>query len=678
MPGRVRARRPRRWPGSPPPPSPSSGACPNTKAEALNGIDEWLESAVVAGAAVGARVKPAPFTYLDPPTLDEVLAALAEHGDDAAVISGGQSLLPLMNLRLARPEVVVDPRRVPGLRDITVTADAVVVGAMATATELLEDPGVAGVLPGLTEAVACIGHSQIRNRTTIGGSVAHADPSSELPAVLAGVEGEVVLRSTRQANAGSERPPSSTARSARPAGPTSSSPRSASRCPPGATAWDEIARRPGDFALAGLFASLARRGRARTPGPTGVQRPRRPTGARRRCRGGPARPRRSTATPSTTASRPSSPRSPPPTTATPRAATAPRSPPRSCAGCSPASPRRPDPPPPEAELHARDRAPRPHPTPSPSASTAPIARSPSRGAPCSPTPSATGAGLTGTHVACEQGACGACTVVLDGRAVRSCLMLAVQADGCRGRHDRGRRPDGALHAGPGGTAHQPRPPVRLLHPRHRDVAGGRHRRRRRRRRGGRRGPRAAISAAAPATSTSGPRSSTPGRALETAGTEHGGPAVTWVGQRLPRFEDPRLLTGRGRFTDDIELPGLLHAAIVRSPVAHGTLLGLDTTEVDVPVAAVLGPAELLAMARGRLPVVWHMPGRVPARPPGRRRSGALRRRARRHRRGRRPLPGRGRRRPHPGRGRRAARRWSTPGPRSNRARRSSTTAATTT
>ena len=66
---------------------------------------------------------------------------------------------------------------------------------MTTATEVLEHPEVAGVLPGLTEAVACIGHSQIRNRTTIGGSVAHADPSSELPAVLAGVEGDVVLRS---------------------------------------------------------------------------------------------------------------------------------------------------------------------------------------------------------------------------------------------------------------------------------------------------------------------------------------------------------------------------------------------------------------------------------------------------------------------------------------------------
>ena len=141
-------------------------------------------------------MKPAPFTYHDPPSLDGVLAALAEHGDDAAVISGGQSLLPLMNLRLARPEVVIDPRRVPGLRGISVTDDAVVVGAMTTASELLEDPAVGLALPGLTEAVACIGHSQIRNRTTIGGSLAHADPAAELPAVLAGVEGDVLLTST--------------------------------------------------------------------------------------------------------------------------------------------------------------------------------------------------------------------------------------------------------------------------------------------------------------------------------------------------------------------------------------------------------------------------------------------------------------------------------------------------
>jgi carbon-monoxide dehydrogenase medium subunit len=201
-------------------------------------------------------VKPAPFTYLDPPDLDGVLEALAEHGDDAAVISGGQSLLPLMNLRLARPEVVVDPRRVPGLRSIEVDDRAVVVGAMVTASALLADVRVADALPGLAQAVACIGHVQIRNRTTIGGSVAHADPSAELPAVLTGCDGEVVLRSV-----GGER----TVAAADFFDGSFSTTRRPDELvvavrfpvPPGRTGWDEVARRPGDFALAGLFAAVA-------------------------------------------------------------------------------------------------------------------------------------------------------------------------------------------------------------------------------------------------------------------------------------------------------------------------------------------------------------------------------------------------------------------------------------
>jgi carbon-monoxide dehydrogenase large subunit len=84
--------------------------------------------------------------------------------------------------------------------------------------------------------------------------------------------------------------------------------------------------------------------------------------------------------------------------------------------------------------------------------------------------------------------------------------------------------------------------------------------------------------------------------------------VSWVGQRLPRLEDGRLLAGRGRYTDDVEVPGLLHAAIVRSPVPHGELRGIDTSEVDVPGAVVLGPDELNEACAGRIPVVWHMPG----------------------------------------------------------------------
>lgn len=201
-------------------------------------------------------MKPAPFTYLDPPDLDGVLAALAEHGDDAAVISGGQSLLPLMNLRLARPDVVVDPRRVPGLRSIEVDDDAVLVGAMVTASELLADSRVANALPGLAHAVACIGHVQIRNRTTIGGSVAHADPSAELPAVLVGCDGEVVLRSVSgervvAADAFFDGSFSTTRR------PDELVVAVRFAVPPGRTGWDEIARRPGDFALAGLFAAVA-------------------------------------------------------------------------------------------------------------------------------------------------------------------------------------------------------------------------------------------------------------------------------------------------------------------------------------------------------------------------------------------------------------------------------------
>jgi aerobic carbon-monoxide dehydrogenase medium subunit len=201
-------------------------------------------------------VKPAPFLYLDPPSLDEVLAALAEHGDDAAVISGGQSLLPLMNLRLARPDVVVDPRRVPGLRDRHVTDDAVTIGAMATASEVLADPAIALALPGLTQAIASIGHSQIRNRTTIGGSIAHADPSAELPAVLVGVDGEVVLSSARgERRVGAAELFDGAFSTTRRADEMVTAVRFP--IPPGSSAWDEVARRPGDFALAGLFACLA-------------------------------------------------------------------------------------------------------------------------------------------------------------------------------------------------------------------------------------------------------------------------------------------------------------------------------------------------------------------------------------------------------------------------------------
>jgi aerobic carbon-monoxide dehydrogenase medium subunit len=140
-------------------------------------------------------MKPAPFDYFDPTTVDEVLDLLAEHGDDAVVIAGGQSLVPLLNLRLAQPAVVIDPRRCGGaLRSFTVGPDGLRCGALVTAAELEASPEVVS-LPGLHDALRQIGHVQIRNRTTIGGSIAHADPAAELPALLVALEGSVTLRS---------------------------------------------------------------------------------------------------------------------------------------------------------------------------------------------------------------------------------------------------------------------------------------------------------------------------------------------------------------------------------------------------------------------------------------------------------------------------------------------------
>ncbi|MEQ8716278.1 MAG: FAD binding domain-containing protein [Acidimicrobiales bacterium] len=137
-------------------------------------------------------MKPPAFDYHDPATLDEVLALLAEAGDEAAIIAGGQSLVPLMNLRLARPEVVIDPRRVGDLRSVESDATGMSIGAMVTAATLER---ASGTVPGTAAALAHLAHPQIRNRTTVGGSIAHADPAAELPALLAATDGTVTVAS---------------------------------------------------------------------------------------------------------------------------------------------------------------------------------------------------------------------------------------------------------------------------------------------------------------------------------------------------------------------------------------------------------------------------------------------------------------------------------------------------
>lgn len=140
-------------------------------------------------------MKPPLFSYEDPRSLADALDVLARSGDDVSILSGGQSLMPLLNMRLARPEVLLDINRVSGLDGLHVTDDVIEVGALVRARVLERDRAVRQKLPVIGAALSHVGHPQIRARTTVGGNIAHADPSSELPGVLALVDGEVELTS---------------------------------------------------------------------------------------------------------------------------------------------------------------------------------------------------------------------------------------------------------------------------------------------------------------------------------------------------------------------------------------------------------------------------------------------------------------------------------------------------
>ncbi len=138
-------------------------------------------------------MKPSAFEYLAPETYDEALSMLAEHGDDAAVLAGGQSLIPMMNLRIAAPRVLIDVMRAPELRGIRSGGGLIEFGAGVRMAEAEQNSDV----PLLQRALRHVGHPAIRNRGTLCGSVAHADPAAEVPAVLLALDGEVVLRSVR-------------------------------------------------------------------------------------------------------------------------------------------------------------------------------------------------------------------------------------------------------------------------------------------------------------------------------------------------------------------------------------------------------------------------------------------------------------------------------------------------
>jgi 2-furoyl-CoA dehydrogenase FAD binding subunit len=142
-------------------------------------------------------MKPAPFDYLRAATLAEAHDVLAAEVGDASVIAGGQSLVPLLSMRMARPKVIVDIMHVAELGGIAVEGDAIRVGATVRQAELLDWPELAARQPLLAQVLPWVGHAQTRGRGTVCGSVALADPSAELPLCLLVLGGEVVLSSER-------------------------------------------------------------------------------------------------------------------------------------------------------------------------------------------------------------------------------------------------------------------------------------------------------------------------------------------------------------------------------------------------------------------------------------------------------------------------------------------------
>lgn len=140
-------------------------------------------------------MKPAPFEYHAPTTLDEVTSLLTELGDEAKVLAGGQSLVPMLNMRLARFEALVDVGGVDELRQVDTSTDGLTVGAMVRQCDVEERADIAEAAPLLTAATPLIGHFQIRSRGTVGGSLAHADPAAEYPAVALALDAELEIAS---------------------------------------------------------------------------------------------------------------------------------------------------------------------------------------------------------------------------------------------------------------------------------------------------------------------------------------------------------------------------------------------------------------------------------------------------------------------------------------------------
>ena len=203
-------------------------------------------------------MKPAAFEYHRPASVDAAVRLLDQLGDEAKVIAGGQSLVPLMNLRLATPAHLIDLRDVDALRGVSVESGEMAVGAMTTYAEIEDDPRIESAVPLLAKAVPRVAHRSIRHRGTIGGSLAHADPAAEVPAVALALEARIHVVSiggTRTIAASDFfQGPFMTSLEeneliVKVAWPTAA--------PEHRSQMFDVTRRPGDYALAGVACSVA-------------------------------------------------------------------------------------------------------------------------------------------------------------------------------------------------------------------------------------------------------------------------------------------------------------------------------------------------------------------------------------------------------------------------------------
>ena len=206
-------------------------------------------------------MKPPRFDYHAPRSVEEAVGLLTRYGGDAKVLAGGQSLMPMLNFRLARPAALIDVNRIPALAYVREDNGTVAFGAMTRQRTIEFSPVVARRVPLLAEATRWVGHLPIRSRGTIGGSIAHADPSAEYPAVLTALAGEVVVQGPRGRRTLAPGELFETYLTTRLAPDELLVEVRLPAMPTGAGyAFEEFARRHGDFAIVGIAAMVVRDG----------------------------------------------------------------------------------------------------------------------------------------------------------------------------------------------------------------------------------------------------------------------------------------------------------------------------------------------------------------------------------------------------------------------------------